>query len=560
MELPADLAGYGEERLGKLEVGDLRSECARRGLEVKPQAQKSTCIKLLLDWKAAQGGPKQGLPFDLAHYGKERLEKLDVAVLRTECGLRGIDVKALAQTSTCVAELLKWKASRGGAPAPAKRNPKAEASGPKKKKKVKQEEPRHPREAPRHPAAESQSRHEAAATVRDLKAALEASSEAGAPSRREHVQRRDDYVQAKAVAKTADFETDFQCRQNQGAAETCQIRCAGGCANAVQLCNSLPHCIKVSYNAKRTWATLKRKPTADEIRRHETRKEILNNDKLDLAKTVAREGWESSEVRVTANQATRGALASCPGFYNGNCNERGENLLGRCFCIAGYTGARCEVATAKPPCTNKDDRCFYAEDAGIFVISPSRWRKAQWAEGQLWTQNWNVNARTGDRVDDHMRDFNFYRDVGAPGTNLGNFIEVGAGPWTQSLWMIQQRKFQVENYVIMEPGASSYMNTVETCVYRDGEVRGFEGRTLIINAGAERLDVFDQAFDTLMMINVIEHVENGIRILRNIYNALKPGGLLIFNECVFRVRNFEIPTASTPHATNATCPKKCIIA
>ena len=73
--------------------------------------------------------------------------------------------------------------------------------------------------------------------------------------------------------------------------------------------------------------------------------------------------------------------------------------------------------------------------------------------------------------------------------------------------MIQQRKFQVENYVIMEPGASSYMNTVETCVYRDGEVRGFEGRTLIINAGAERLDVFDQAFDTLMMINVIEHVE-----------------------------------------------------
>ena len=396
------------------------------------------------------------------------------------------------------------------------------------------------------------------ATVRDLKAALEASSEAGAPSRREHVQRRDDYVQAKAVAK-ADFETDFQCQQNQGAAETCQIRCAGGCANAVQLCNSLPHCIKVSYNAKRTWATLKRKPTADEIRRHETRKEILNNDKLDLAKTVAREGWESSEVRVTANQATRGALASCPGFYNGNCNERGENLLGRCFCIAGYTGARCEVATAKPPCTNKDDRCFYAEDAGIFVISPSRWRKAQWAEGQLWTQNWNVNARTGDRVDDHMRDFNFYRDVGAPGTNLGNFIEVGAGPWTQSLWMIQQRKFQVENYVIMEPGASSYMNTVETCVYRDGEVRGFEGRTLIINAGAERLDVFDQAFDTLMMINVIEHVENGIRILRNIYNALKPGGLLIFNECAFRVRNFEIPTVS-PHAIDATCPKECIIA
>ena len=137
MELPADLAGYGEERLSKLDVGDLRSECARRGLDVKPQAQKNTCIKLLLEWKAAQGGPKaQGLPFDLAHYGKERLEKLDVAVLRTECGLRGIDVKVLAQTSTCVAELLKWKASRGGAPALAKRKPKAESEPKKKKPKL----------------------------------------------------------------------------------------------------------------------------------------------------------------------------------------------------------------------------------------------------------------------------------------------------------------------------------------------------------------------------------------------------------------------------------------
>ena len=49
MEMAEDLAGYGEERLGKLEVGLLRSECARRGLDCKPQAQKDTCIKLLLE-------------------------------------------------------------------------------------------------------------------------------------------------------------------------------------------------------------------------------------------------------------------------------------------------------------------------------------------------------------------------------------------------------------------------------------------------------------------------------------------------------------------------------
>jgi 2-polyprenyl-3-methyl-5-hydroxy-6-metoxy-1,4-benzoquinol methylase len=42
--------------------------------------------------------------------------------------------------------------------------------------------------------------------------------------------------------------------------------------------------------------------------------------------------------------------------------------------------------------------------------------------------------------------------------------------------------------------------------------------------------VFEEAFDTLMIVNVLEHVNNGIRILRNLHNALKPGGLLIFND------------------------------
>ena len=55
LELPWDLAAFGEERLGNLDVGDLRSECARRGLDVKPRAQKNTCIKFLLEWKGAQG-------------------------------------------------------------------------------------------------------------------------------------------------------------------------------------------------------------------------------------------------------------------------------------------------------------------------------------------------------------------------------------------------------------------------------------------------------------------------------------------------------------------------
>jgi hypothetical protein len=51
-----------------------------------------------------------------------------------------------------------------------------------------------------------------------------------------------------------------------------------------------------------------------------------------------------------------------------------------------------------------------------------------------------------------MTDFDNYQTAGAIGTNLGRFIEIGAGPWTQSLWMIQKRQFTLDQYVIMEPG------------------------------------------------------------------------------------------------------------
>merc|ERR1711968_424551 len=96
--------------------------------------------------------------------------------------------------------------------------------------------------------------------------------------------------------------------------------------------------------------------------------------------------------------------------------------------------------------------------------------------------------------------------------------------------MLRKRNFQVEQYVIMDPAANSYQRDVVTNVYKMGNVEGFEGKTTVIASGAENLDVFVESFDTLMMVNVLEHVQNGIRSLRNVWNALKPGGLIIFND------------------------------
>ena len=53
---------------------------------------------------------------------------------------------------------------------------------------------------------------------------------------------------------------------------------------------------------------------------------------------------------------------------------------------------------------------------------------------------------------------------------------------------------------------------------------------MVVNAGGEHLDLFPEVFDTVVMVNVLEHTNNAVSLLRGLYNAIKPGGLLIFNE------------------------------
>ena len=138
---------------------------------------------------------------------------------------------------------------------------------------------------------------------------------------------------------------------------------------------------------------------------------------------------------------------------------------------------------------------------------------------------------TGDRTSEHVTDFDDYRPVGPDGANLGIFLEVGAGPWTQSWWMMQRRNFKVDKYVLLDPGVISYVSNMKTTVYRSGDLGGYEGKTVVINAGGEHLDIFYESFDTIMIVNVLQHVQNAVMLLRNVYNALKPGGLLIFSDC-----------------------------
>ena len=234
---------------------------------------------------------------------------------------------------------------------------------------------------------------------------------------------------------------DFECTGKDDMPHTmgCQISCAPGakCARATALCLTLSttqtpakgRCFRVSTNSDMTFGTLKslqwdEPPSAGDIQH------LMKGQGQDAAvKLVRTWGWRDSSVVVSTVQAHPGA--ACFDRTVGDCTQHGENLLGVCFCVPGWTGATCAVATTAPLCTNKDDTCFRTEHAGVFIISLDRWHASQEAELGLWSSGGmrNKDPETGDRVAEHMADFDGYAAVGERGANLGVFLEVGSGEW-----------------------------------------------------------------------------------------------------------------------------------
>ena len=52
----------------------------------------------------------------------------------------------------------------------------------------------------------------------------------------------------------------------------------------------------------------------------------------------------------------------------------------------------------------------------------------------------------------------------------------------------------------------------------------------IITLHTETSVSFETKFDTVMVTNVIEHVQNAVDFLHGLHKSLKPGGLLVFHD------------------------------
>lgn len=109
---------------------------------------------------------------------------------------------------------------------------------------------------------------------------------------------------------------------------------------------------------------------------------------------------------------------------------------------------------------------------------------------------------------------------------MGNFIEIGCGPYTQTQFIIKRTFTSI---TLLDPGAENYMLTLPTCIYKNKKL--FDKTVTVLNIDAESLPGnYSEKYDTVMSINVIEHVWNGFLFLTNLHRILKPGGILIFHE------------------------------
>ncbi len=176
--------------------------------------------------------------------------------------------------------------------------------------------------------------------------------------------------------------------------------------------------------------------------------------------------------------------------------------------------------------------CYSHPKYGIAVIPHFIWETAQKAEGSAW----KGNPSNDDRSAEHITAFQSYKS-GLP-HDLGDVIEVGAGPWTQTRGMLDaNNKLKVKSFTVYEPGADFYKRNTPSCAYKTGKLikfhraQGFhEFPVTVIGTGGESLLTWNKKYDTLVSINVIEHVENALEYLEGLWKVIKPGGLLIFHD------------------------------
>jgi SAM-dependent methyltransferase len=181
---------------------------------------------------------------------------------------------------------------------------------------------------------------------------------------------------------------------------------------------------------------------------------------------------------------------------------------------------------------NEWDDSKYIENGQITYVDHKRWIEAQEFEEKCWQDAWTLqddwNNWWKNQFDGYeILEENLPDDIRA--------IEVGCGPFTNMrlIESVLQYKNELRLY-LSDPLILSYLK-LPTCWVKENSYayskNHSENRIITLDdSRLEKLKFDNDAFDLLVCINVLDHVENVDKCFKEIYRVLKSGGLFILGQ------------------------------
>jgi SAM-dependent methyltransferase len=175
-------------------------------------------------------------------------------------------------------------------------------------------------------------------------------------------------------------------------------------------------------------------------------------------------------------------------------------------------------------------------------VSTERWQEAQewelalWREGQRkrgWKRLvWPLVAPALRALNWHRAwgdDWNHwwksrFDDYSFLPVELGDMIELGCGPYTNTRVIIEHR--QARRVVCSDPLIRSYI-TFQGRWLAEAYV---EGLVEIDDHAIEELPFVPESFDLVVIINVLDHVRDAERCLQAAVDLVRPGGYLLLGQ------------------------------
>ena len=205
-----------------------------------------------------------------------------------------------------------------------------------------------------------------------------------------------------------------------------------------------------------------------------------------------------------------------------------------------------------------DEARFLSADGGIVQVSQERWQAAQRFERKGWMEKWRGAA--DDRNYDHMAGFDGYRVL--RGRTFAGAVELGCGPFTNT--RLIGGRCRIREISLLDPLIESYL-TLETASYDRTSLKAANrlaqwgapggsvarravrktcrifpalGRTTIpvkeiFPTAIENMPARPQAYDLVILINVIEHCFDLPKIFEKILEMSRPGACFVFHDHLY---------------------------